>query len=73
VVSAQDELFVDMIYPTFSRDWKYISSRVKRPLNSIVLDNGIKELLLEDAREFMRSKQWYTDRGTSVKFSSASR
>jgi mitochondrial chaperone BCS1 len=62
-----------MIHPTFSRDWKYINSRVKRPFNSIVLDNGIKELLLEDAREFMRSKQWYIDRGTSVKFSSAFR
>ncbi|KAI0255952.1 P-loop containing nucleoside triphosphate hydrolase protein [Lactifluus subvellereus] len=44
-------------------DWKLVASRAKRPLNSIVLDDGIKELLLRDAREFMRSKQWYTDRG----------
>jgi mitochondrial chaperone BCS1 len=54
-----------MIHPAFSNDWKYVASRVKRPLNSIMLDNGIKELLLGDAREFMGSKQWYTDRGTS--------
>jgi mitochondrial chaperone BCS1 len=34
-------------------------------LNSIVLDDGIKEFLLEDARDFMNSKQWYAERGTS--------
>ena len=62
-----------MIYPIFRSDWKLVASRAKRPLNSIVLDDGIKELLVGDAREFMRSKQWYTDRGTSVIFPSAPR
>ncbi|KAI9459022.1 P-loop containing nucleoside triphosphate hydrolase protein [Russula earlei] len=47
----------------FTDDWKHVASRPKRPLNSIVLDEGLKELVLEDARDFLKSKQWYADRG----------
>lgn len=47
----------------YSNDWNHIASRPKRPLSSIVLDDGVKELLLEDARDFLKSKQWYADRG----------
>jgi len=47
----------------YGSDWSHIASRAKRPLSSIVLDDGIKELLLEDARDFLKSKQWYADRG----------
>ena len=32
-------------------------------MNSIVLDAGVKELLLDDATDFLNSKQWYADRG----------
>jgi chaperone BCS1 len=34
-------------------------------LNSIILDDGIRDFLLEDALEFMKSRQWYSDRGAS--------
>jgi chaperone BCS1 len=51
-------------FSRFSDDWNHIASRAKRPLSSIVLDDGVKELLLEDARDFLKSKQWYADRGT---------
>lgn len=40
-----------------------MTSRPKRPLSSIILDPGIKETLLNDARDFFSSKKWYTDRG----------
>ncbi|PPQ68406.1 hypothetical protein CVT26_006077 [Gymnopilus dilepis] len=43
--------------------WRHIASRPKRPLNSIVLDPGIKDLLIEDARDFLASKSWYAARG----------
>jgi chaperone BCS1 len=46
-----------------SNHWRQIASRPKRPLRSIVLDDGIKELLLDDARDFLDSKCWYSDRG----------
>ncbi|KAH9976010.1 P-loop containing nucleoside triphosphate hydrolase protein [Lactifluus volemus] len=47
----------------FANEGSHVASRPKRPLTSIVLDDGIKELLLEDANDFLKSKQWYADRG----------
>ncbi|KAF9240606.1 P-loop containing nucleoside triphosphate hydrolase protein [Melanogaster broomeanus] len=43
--------------------WRPLATRPKRPLDSIVLDPGIMELVVEDARDFLRSKSWYCDRG----------
>jgi chaperone BCS1 len=36
------------------------------------LDGGIKDLLLEDARDFLKSKRWYADRGTTLILPSSS-
>ncbi|KAF8475167.1 P-loop containing nucleoside triphosphate hydrolase protein [Russula ochroleuca] len=47
----------------YGPDWSRVTSRSKRPLNSIILDDGIRDFLLEDARDFMKSRQWYADRG----------
>ncbi|KZT21605.1 P-loop containing nucleoside triphosphate hydrolase protein [Neolentinus lepideus HHB14362 ss-1] len=47
----------------YHETWRHVASRPKRPLQSIVLDPGVKELLLNDAREFLESKEWYVDRG----------
>ncbi|KIK61469.1 hypothetical protein GYMLUDRAFT_243643, partial [Collybiopsis luxurians FD-317 M1] len=46
-----------------NNNWRQIGSRPKRSLKSIVLDSGIKELLLEDAKEFLASREWYSERG----------
>ncbi|KDQ26599.1 hypothetical protein PLEOSDRAFT_1105500 [Pleurotus ostreatus PC15] len=43
--------------------WRHVASRPKRPLKSIVLDPGIKDLLVEDAKDFLSSKPWYHERG----------
>ncbi|KZT66557.1 P-loop containing nucleoside triphosphate hydrolase protein [Daedalea quercina L-15889] len=43
--------------------WKYMTSRPKRPLSSIILDPGIKNVLMNDARDFLSSRKWYADRG----------
>jgi hypothetical protein len=40
-----------------------ITSRPKRPLKSIILDTGVKEAILEDALDFLDSKEWYSERG----------
>ena len=37
--------------------------RPKRRLQTVVLDDDIKKRLMEDANEFLRSEQWYADRG----------
>ncbi|KAJ8077739.1 hypothetical protein PM082_002172 [Marasmius tenuissimus] len=46
-----------------TNDWRQVARREKRSLKSIVLDPGIKDTILEDARDFLNSKKWYTERG----------
>ncbi|KAI6157900.1 hypothetical protein BKA82DRAFT_258241 [Pisolithus tinctorius] len=43
--------------------WRWTDSRHKRPMSSIVLNPGVKEMLLSDARDFLKSEKWYADRG----------
>lgn len=40
-----------------------MTARPKRPLSSIILDPGVKERLLNDARNFLACRKWYSDRG----------
>jgi chaperone BCS1 len=46
-----------------NNEWRFVASRPKRPMSSIVLDAGIKERILDDAKDFLNSKKWYADRG----------
>ena len=52
------------IYASDTRnEWRLITSRAKRPLTSVILDTGVKEAILEDALDFLDSKEWYLERG----------
>ncbi|PVG03393.1 P-loop containing nucleoside triphosphate hydrolase protein [Serendipita vermifera] len=44
-------------------DWRRSGSRPKRPMESIVLDQGLKDMVLQDAQEFIGSERWYSERG----------
>jgi hypothetical protein len=37
--------------------------RRRRPLDSVVLDQGVGERILNDVQEFINNPQWYIDRG----------
>lgn len=37
--------------------WRWTDSRHKRPMQSIVLNPGVKEMLLDDARDFLKSEK----------------
>ena len=37
--------------------WRWTDSRHKRPMASIVLNPGVKEMLLDDARDFLKSEK----------------
>ncbi|KAI0047147.1 P-loop containing nucleoside triphosphate hydrolase protein [Auriscalpium vulgare] len=43
--------------------WRWNGARQKRPMSSIVLEPAVKEMLLADCRDFLRSEEWYAERG----------
>lgn len=60
---AAKEEFVSIYSSNTKNEWRLVASRPKRPLSSIVLDIGIKERILDDAKDFLNSKTWYMKRG----------
>ncbi|CCU75394.1 putative mitochondrial chaperone BCS1 [Blumeria hordei DH14] len=45
-------------------DWvPFGPPRRKRPLDSVILDQGLKMKILSDVREFLDCQQWYVNRG----------
>ena len=52
------------MYTSRSTSWdEYGEPRRKRPLESVVLDKGVKERIVSDVKEFLASGNWYYDRG----------
>ena len=37
--------------------WRWTDSRHKRPMSSIVLNRGVKEMLLADTKDFLKSEK----------------
>lgn len=44
-------------------NWRWNGARQKRPMTSIVLEPGIKEMILNDCKDFLQSEDWYAERG----------
>ena len=42
--------------------WEKALTKRARHVDSVLLDEDLKEKLIDDAREFMKSAEWYTDR-----------
>ncbi|KAF9256975.1 P-loop containing nucleoside triphosphate hydrolase protein [Marasmius fiardii PR-910] len=43
--------------------WRWNGARQKRPMSSIVLQPGVKDMLLADCKDFLASEDWYAERG----------
>ncbi|ESK86376.1 mitochondrial chaperone bcs1 [Moniliophthora roreri MCA 2997] len=43
--------------------WRWNGARQKRPMSSIVLQPGVKDMLLADCKDFLASEEWYAERG----------
>lgn len=53
-----------VIYNQWGSHWqKFGNPRSKRPLDSVILDEGVKDKILADIEDFLRSARWYHDRG----------
>ncbi|KAK3942127.1 BCS1 N terminal-domain-containing protein [Diplogelasinospora grovesii] len=53
-----------IVYAARRMEWAPLGKpRLKRPLGSVILDEGVKERIVDDVKEFLAAQQWYTDRG----------
>ena len=53
-----------IVYASRSTSWeRFGEPRRKRPLESVILDKGVKERILADVTDFLASAKWYYDRG----------
>ncbi|KAF2139319.1 uncharacterized protein K452DRAFT_289869 [Aplosporella prunicola CBS 121167] len=53
-----------IIYTSRGIDWEpFGQPKRKRPLDSVVLEKGVKERIVEDIKEFTDAREWYLDRG----------
>ncbi|KAI9928893.1 hypothetical protein MW887_001286 [Aspergillus wentii] len=52
------------IYNSWGTEWRpFGHPRRKRPLESVILDEGVKERIVADVQDFVGSGKWYYDRG----------
>ncbi|KAI9843599.1 MAG: hypothetical protein M1838_002531 [Thelocarpon superellum] len=52
------------VYTSWGTEWRpFGQARQKRPLDSVILDRGVKERILADVQDFLASDAWYHDRG----------
>lgn len=52
------------MYIAMGSEWRpFGHPRKRRPLSSVVLDEGVSERIVSDIREFVSNPAWYTDRG----------
>lgn len=53
-----------IVYTSQTASWApFGEPRKKRPLDSVILDKGVKERISLDVKDFLRSGKWYYDRG----------
>lgn len=53
-----------IVYTSRSTNWeKFGEPRRKRPIESVILDKGVKERIVADVQDFLNSSKWYYDRG----------
>jgi hypothetical protein len=68
-LAMRDQVGKIVIYTSWGTEWKpFGKPRPKRPLHSVVLDNGVSERIHEDVLAFLKRRQWYADRGLSSLF-----
>ncbi|KAA8567336.1 hypothetical protein EYC84_010366 [Monilinia fructicola] len=53
-----------VIYKSSGMDWRQFGdARRKRPLSSVILDEGVKQRIVDDVKDFLSRQKWYVDRG----------
>ena len=56
-----------IMYVAMGAEWRQFGyPRRRRPIDSVILDKGISENMLDDVQEFIRNPKWYSDRGNFI-------
>lgn len=52
------------MYTAMGAEWRQFGfPRRRRPLSSVVLEEGVSERLVQDVKEFIDNVKWYSERG----------
>lgn len=52
------------MYTAVGAEWRQFGfPRRRRPLSSVVLEEGVSERLVQDVKEFIDNPKWYSERG----------
>lgn len=53
-----------IIYNAMGPDWQpFGDPKRKRPIESVILERGVKERIVQDVKAFIEARTWYLDRG----------
>lgn len=56
-----------IMYTAVGAEWRQFGfPRRRRPLSSVVLDEGVSERLVQDVKEFINNPKWYNERGKAL-------
>ncbi len=56
-----------IMYAAYGSEWRpFGHPRKRRPLSSVILDEGISDKILTDVIEFIDNPSWYSDRGKNL-------
>lgn len=56
-----------IMYTAMGAEWRQFGfPRRRRPLSSVVLEEGVSERLVQDVKEFINNAKWYSERGKAL-------
>lgn len=59
-----------IMYVAMGSEWRQFGhARKRRPLDSVILDTGISERIVNDCQEFINNPSWYSERGIELQIS----
>ena len=63
-MALEREVGRTVVYNPIGHDWRAFGDpKSVRVFDSVILDNGVAETIANDVSEFLKTKQWYADRG----------
>lgn len=63
-LALKDTEGMTLLYTAMGTDWRQFGQpRKRRPISSVILDDGVSDKIVRDCLEFIDNPLWYSDRG----------